>query len=247
MRLTLLIAFILFAQYGKTQIISKVNFDLIQENIADTSSQLYYPKLRKRMTKGDKSFSYQEYHHLYYGSVFQKYYYPYGTSHAKKNFLKAYDKQDYKDAYQKGKVAIMQNPVDLEVLLKMSISCLKLDKQDEKRHYAKHYYAFLDVIYYSGDGKYEESAFVVISVDHEYYVAGDLGLRVIQQQLINDCDLLTFSKRDQKKIKGRKKIKQLYFNVRMPLMSLSKSYKDADLPDPDELEEENDDEGSDEN
>ena len=46
------------------------------------------------------------------------------------------------------------------------------------------------------------------------------------------------SKRDQKKIKGRKKIKELYFNVRLPLMSLSKSFKDADLPDPDEIEEE---------
>lgn len=238
MRFFLITGFILVQLHGNAQIISKVNFDLIETNISDSASNYFYPELRSRMIKGDTSFTHQEFHHLYYGSVFQKYYYPYGTSHAKKNFLKSYENQDYKDAYQKGRVALMQNPVDLEVLLKMSITCLKLEDHDLKRYYAKLYYSFLDVIYYSGDGQYEESAFVVISVDHEYYVAGDLGLRVIQQQLINDCDLLQFSKKDQKKLKGRKKIKALYFNVRMPLMSLSKSYQDIDLPDPDEQEEE---------
>ena len=237
MRLLLVTVLLLLSKAGIAQIISKVNFDEIKVHITDTSSTLFYPKLRERMVKGDTNFTYQEYYHLYYGSVFQKYYYPYGTSHAKKNFLKAYKAHEYKDAVQKGRVALMQNPVDLEVLLKMSITCLKLEEHEKKRYYAKLYYSFLDVIYYSGDGQFEESAFVVISVDHEYYIAGDLGLRVIQQQLINDCDLLSFSKKDQVKVKGRKKIKELYFNVRMPLMSLSKSFKDLDLPEPDEIEE----------
>lgn len=233
MKLFLAVGIVLLVQFSHAQHISKVNFDLVKKNIADTSSNCYYPNLRERLKQGDTTFTHQEYHHLYYGLVFQKYYYPYGTSHSKKNFLKAYKAHEYQDAFQKGKVALMQNPVDLEVLLKMSITCLKLDDQVKKRYYAKLYYSFLDVIYYSGDGQYEESAFVVVSVDHEYYIAGDLGLRVVQQQLINDCDLLTFSKRDQPRIKGRKKIKKLFFNVRMPLMSLSKSYKDSDLPDPD--------------
>jgi Domain of unknown function (DUF4919) len=234
MRLILATGILLFFQVGYAQFISKVNFDQIKENIADTSSNFYYPSLRKRLADLDSTFTHQEYHHLYYGSVFQKYYYPYGTSHAKKNFLKAYENEKFVDAIEKGRVALSQNPVDLEVLLKMSISCLKVDKPILKRYYAKLYYSFLDVIYYSGTGKYVESAYVVISVDHEYYIAGDLGLRVVQQQLITDCDLLTFSKKNQRKVKGRKKIKQLFFNVRLPLMSLSKSYKDADLPDEEE-------------
>lgn len=238
MKLISLIGLMMSVYISNAQIISKVNFDQVKKNITDTSSTFYFPKLRERMAEHDSTFTHQEYHHLYYGTVFQEYYYPYGTSHAKKNFLKAYEAGEYEDAIEKGKIALSQNPVDLEVLLKISISCLKVDRQDEKRYYAKLYYSFLDVIYYSGDGKYVESAYVVISVDHEYYIAGDLGLRVVQQQLISDCDLLTFSKKHQKKIKGRKKIKELYFNVRMPLMSLSKSFKDADLPDPDDDNEE---------
>lgn len=233
MKIFMLLGFLLYGLIGSAQIISKVNFDEIKETVTDSTSKFYYANLKQRLVAKDTTFTHQEYHLLYYGAVFQDKYYPYGSSNYKKDFLDSFTAQDYKKAIELGETALRENPVDLEVLLKMSISCLKIDDQTRKRYYAKQYYSFLDVIYYSGSGKGLESAFVVISVDHEYYIAGDLGLRVIQQQLITDCDLLTFSKKDQKKIKGKKKIKQLFFNVRMPLMSLSKTFKDADLPDPD--------------
>lgn len=226
--------FVLCTVFSQAQIISKVDFDEIKKVATDSTSQFYYPTLVERMASNDTTFTHQEYHHLYYGAVFEELYYPYGSSNSKKKFLDAYKSLKYTEALSLGEAALKENPVDLEVLLKMSICCLKTNQDDQKRYYAKQYYSFLDVIYYSGTGKGLESAFVVISVDHEYYIAGDLGLRVLGQQLITDCDLLTFSKRDQKKIKGRKKIKQMFFNVRMPLLSLSKAFKDADLPDPDD-------------
>lgn len=226
--------FVLCTVFSQAQIISKVDFDEIKKVAADSTSQFYYPALVQRLAGNDTTFTHQEYHHLYYGAVFEELYYPYGSSNSKKKFLDAYKSLKYTDAIPLGEAALKENPVDLEVLLKMSICCLKTAQDDKKRYYAKQYYSFLDVIYYSGTGNGLETAFVVISVDHEYYIAGDLGLRVKGQQLITDCDLLTFSKRDQKKIKGRKKFKQMFFNVRMPLMSLSKTFKDADLPDPDD-------------
>src|SRR5690606_10271926 len=93
--------------------------------------------------------------------------------------------------------------------------------------YAHHYYGFLQTILSSGDGQTASTAFVVISVDDEYRVVGNLGLKVTEQELINDCDLLTFSKKNQPR---KNRIKQLYFNVRMPLLHYSSSYKNADLP-----------------
>ncbi|MEX1000660.1 MAG: DUF4919 domain-containing protein [Crocinitomicaceae bacterium] len=218
----------------QAQHVSQINFNKIKENITDSSSNFFYPKLLKKIEETDTTLLEEEYFHLYYGNVFQEGYYPYGTSHFKKDFLDAYESGNYEQAFEKGEVALNAQPVDLELLLKMSILSFKLEKVELKRKFAGHFYAFLDVIYRSGDGKSLETAYVVTSVDHEYFIAGDLGLRVVHQQLVNDCDLLFFSKRDQKKIKGRKKIKRLYFNVRMPLMSLSKSFKDVDLPDPDE-------------
>lgn len=216
--------------------ISNVDFDLVKSNVSDSASNFYYPVLKSRLVEKDTTLNPDEYAHLYFGHVFQDQYYPYGSSNGKKEFLDAYSSKDYEEAINIGEAALAENPVDLEILLKMSISCLKVDDQINKRIYAIQYFSFLDVIYGSGDGQGLESAYVVTSVDHEYYICGDLGLRVIQQQLITDCDLLTFSKKDQKKVKGKKKIKQLYFNVRMPLMSLSKTFKDADLPDPDDDE-----------
>ena len=220
-----------------SQIISNVDFGKTKKEIRDSLSEFYYPNLLERLRVGDTTLEYQDYFHLYYGSVFQPDYHPYGTSNAKKEFLDAFDDGKFQKAYEKGVFVLEENPVDLELLVKMSISCLEIDEDDKKRIFAIQYFSFLEVIYKSGDGKYVESAYVVVSVDHEYLIAADLGLRVVQQALIQDCDWLKFSKRGQPKIKGRKKIKHLYFNVRMPLLSLSNSFKDIDLPEPDEEDE----------
>jgi hypothetical protein len=219
---------------GLTQYISNVDFSQVKLAIEDSSSSLYYPNLLSRLSEKDSTLNEVDFHHLYYGEVFQSNYHPYGTTNAKRIFLELYSDQDYEKALKQGEVVLDENPVDLETLLKMSICCLKLEFQEDKRYYARIYYSFLDVIYKSGKGTNAEVAFVVTSVDHEYYIAGDLGLSVVYQQLIADCDLLSFSKKGQKKIKGKKKIKELFFNVRMPLMSLSNTYKDADLPEPDD-------------
>jgi hypothetical protein len=219
---------------GHSQMISKINFETVKKEIRDSTSSHYYPSLINRLLNKDTLLTADDYYFLYYGNIYQDYYHPYGSSNAKKEFVDTFSEQDYEKAVKKGEYVLAENPVDLEVLLKMSISYLKLENHEMKRYYAKQYYAFLEVIYGSGDGNYTESALVVISVDHEYDIVGDLGLRVVSQELINDCDLLYFSKKGQKKVKGKKKIKKMFFNVRMPLMSLSKTYKDADLPDPDD-------------
>ncbi len=217
-----------------TQITAKINFDEIKNQIEDSTSIFYYPSLKSKLIDKDSTLNHKDYKYLYYGLVFQDYYHPYGSGNAKKEFLDFVKVGKYEKALEKGEVVLNENPVDLEVLLWMSISSLEVGDKKNKRAYAIQYFSFLDVIYSSGDGKSLESAFVVVSVDHEYLITADLGLTVVHQALIQDCDLLFFNKRKQKKVKGQKKIKELYFNVRMPLLSLSNSFKDADLPDPDQ-------------
>ena len=216
------------------QQVSLVDFDDVKKKTVDSNSVYFYPQLKKKILKADASITAEDYHYLYYGFVFQPNYVPSGTSNQKKKFTELYLEKKYKEALAAGEKEIKRNPVDLDLLLKMSISCLEMGKDSLKRKYATLYYSILDVIYNSGDGKDLGSAYVVISVNHEYQILNDLGLKAISQQLITDCDLLNFRKRDQDKVKGRKKIKRLFFNVRMPLLSLSKSFKDVDLPDPDE-------------
>lgn len=229
----------LICHAGMAQNIGRIDFTEIKEQITNTESAYYYPKLLERIWNDDTTLTYSDYKHLYYGNVFQDYYHPYGVSNAKKEFSEIFRSGAYGKAVEKGRLVLAENPVDIEVTLKMILSFLELKDTAQARIYGTKYFGFLDVIYASGDGKSLESAYVVISVDDEYRIVGDLGLSVKQQLLIDDCDLLIFEKKGQGKVR-KKKIKELYFNVQMPLLSLSKSFKDADLPDPDPEEEEDD-------
>lgn len=234
MKWLLYIGLVLICLDGKAQHISKINFDQIKSNIEKEDGPYYYPRLKYKLMHQDSILAAEEYKHLYYGLVFQPYYHPYGNSYRKKEFIELFKYDKYTEALIMGDSVLAENPVDLEVLLKMSILNLKKENHHEKRWFARHYYSFLDVIYKSGDGKSVSSAYVVVSVDHEYMITEDLGLTPELQTLVIDCDVLKISKKGQIVPKGQKKIKELYFNVRMPLQSLSESFKDADLPDPDE-------------
>jgi hypothetical protein len=87
------------------------------------------------------------------------------------------------------------------------------------------YYGLLSEIYYSGDGKTCETAMVVIKVSDEYEIISELQLSVEMQSLVGDCDLMEFDTKLQELEKGEKPIKQLYFNVRIPLENLSKQFR----------------------
>jgi Domain of unknown function (DUF4919) len=87
---------------------------------------------------------------------------------------------------------------------------------DEER--AKHHRAFMDGLFRSittsGDGKTQESAFVVINVEEEYDVLGLTGLKMLGQGLQHgngrDFDVLTVQEGE-----GAKPI-ELYFDITLP-------------------------------
>ncbi|MDA7803996.1 DUF4919 domain-containing protein [Crocinitomix sp.] len=235
----LIVLFILVqTSYSNAQQLSNVDFDQISVTIVDSNSTFYYPKLIDRLLRLDTSLSHQACKHLYYGSVFQDTYHPYGASAKQKEFDKVYAaNKSLNDIEKIGLDLLKENPVNLAVLLKMTFLYSREGKKEQATAFAKLYVSFLEVIYASGRGDTCENGFVVISVDDEYLITGDLGLKVVHQDLIGSCDLLTFSKRGQKL---GNRIKTLYFNVRMPLTYLSKSFNTPDLPEaepePDENE-----------
>lgn len=213
------------------QSLSNIAFDEIETATSDSASVHFYPKLSQKLRELDTSLTQQEFQYLYYGNVYQPYYHPYGATASEKAFNAAFESgatlQKLENLAQQ---VIDENPVNLELFYKMIISCNR-EKQPEKAIvWAKLYVGFLEVIYASGNGKNCESAFVVISVDDEYRIASDLGLKVVKQALIGTCDRLQFSKKGQK---GKNRIKTLFFNVQFPLASLSGAYDHIDQPLPD--------------
>lgn len=231
--------FFLVSFWGKAQVIGNVDFDSIKESISQKSSEFYYPHLVERVLNLDTNLTATEFKYLYYGNVFQDYYYPYGATVKQKKFEDTYkNATQFKEIEAEGLAVFQENPVNLDVILKM-IFLYNHEKEVEKATvFAKIYVSFLEVIYASGTGMDCESGFVVISVDDEYRITGDLGLTVVQQDLIGACDRLTFAKKGQKR---KNRIKGLYFNVRMPLTYLSKSFNQSDLPAPDSEPDEDED------
>ena len=218
------------------QVISSVNFGEMKMQAADSTSARYYPVLLQRLRSFDTTLTKYDYEAIYYGSVFQQNYQPYSESVEKSAFLVGFREidqyetdQDRASLIELANRILEQNPIDLEVLIGISILHHHFGITEVTRKYASVYYNFLDIIYQSGDGLCDETAFVVTSVHDEYRIVADLGLHVTGQELIGDCDVLYFSAKGQK----GKRIKQMFFNVRMPLASLSPTFERSNLPEPD--------------
>lgn len=218
-----------WSTYG--QQFSRVDFDAIKVAVEDSNGVFYYPHLVNRMVEQDTSLSRDEFKHIYYGNVYQSYYYPYGSTEIEKNFEHAYVQNNNVEKIEElGLAVLAENPVNLKVLLKMIFLYNHTKSVEKATRMAILYVGLLQVIYASGTGRSCHDSFVVISVDDEYAITSDLGLKVVRQALIGSCDRLFFSKKGQHR---KNRIKTLYFNVKIPLTYLSKSFINSDVPVPD--------------
>jgi len=215
-----ILPFGLFAQQ-----IGKIDFDEIKLLTQDSLSETYYPKLIERFVSFDTTLTENDYKLLYYGNIFTESYDPYGRSDTEDEFLELYNKQEYTQAIPLGLKVLEENPINTTVLFKMFVIYYQLSDTENQNNYAMLYYGLLSEIYYSGDGKSCETAMVVIKVSDEYEIIAELQLNVEMQSLVGDCDLMEFDTELQKTEKDEKPIKQLYFNVRIPLENLSKQFK----------------------
>ena len=212
------------------QKISNIDFDKIKPAIQDSSSNYYYPILIERFLNFEDLME-NEYKYLYYGSVFQDNYSPYKKSDNEKIFLEKVNKKMFEAAIPYGTEAMKENPMNLKVLLRMLVCYHELDNKETASQYAKLYYALLNVIHRSGDGKSKETAYVVACVSDEYEILANLELTPISQGLSGMTDIIRVEKKGEtgsipveEKGKKSKKIKtkidSVYFNVSKPFESL---------------------------
>jgi len=206
------------------QKVGEIDFDNIKSLTQDSLSATYYPTLISRFMSYDTTLTEYEYKLLYYGNVFTDAYNPYATSDAENEFLELYNKQEYTKAIPLGMKVLAENPINTTVLFKMLVIYNQLADEINEERFAMLYYGLLTQVYYSGDGKTCESAMVVIKVSDEYEIMAELQVNLETQALVGDCDLMEFDIKSQKIEKGEKPLKELYFNVRMPLDYLSKQF-----------------------
>lgn len=208
------------------QKISNIDFDLIKSHTQDSTSSFYYPLLIQRFLQFDTTLTEKEFCFIYYGNVFKDNYNPYGTGEDEEKFIQLFRQKNIQEAIPFGQKALIDNPVNLNILYKMLICFHNMGDKTTARKYANLYYGLLEEIYKSGDGRKIESAYVVIKVSDEYQILNDLELESTGQALLKgETDRLTINTKGQKKVKGRKKISELYFNVSKPFEHMSKQFK----------------------
>lgn len=212
--------FTLFAQETE---FSKPDYNSIERNIKDKNSEFYYPVLIEKFVKHDTLITAEQYHHLYYGFVFDDSYNPYGRFSKDKELNELLGKEKLTNEEIQSVVsladrALTENPFDMEMLNILSIFKDMIGDHEESKQIAVNLIGLIRAIVESGNGKECQTAYHVISPRDEYAVMGIMGISSLGQSLIGSCDL---QRLDEEKYG----ISRLFFDISKPFKKLSDSFK----------------------
>lgn len=181
--------------------VKKVDFDEIKAAIVDPKSKFYYPKLMKSFQSNDTTMSFEQYRYLYFGYVFSEDYSPLRQSEFSDKIESLYYKGSYTraecDTIEKyAELSLDDNIFDLQQM-EFYIYSLK-EKRKHARASIRQYRLnhIMAAILSSGNGT-QESPWVVISAEHEYYIINKLGyVATAHQELDGYIDYIEVEKRN---------------------------------------------------
>lgn len=156
----------MMATFGFSQK-SKINLENIKKEISNQDSDFYYQKMLYKYKGLPKSIDSLEAQYLYYGRTFLEK----TVSTSDKSFKKMLDdfkKQDYAETITKANQLLSDDPTNLDLLMIM-LQCY--DRQKDVKnftYYLSQFKLLTGAILDSGDGKSEDSAYLVNSVGDEY-------------------------------------------------------------------------------
>jgi hypothetical protein len=207
----LFLGFVIYS-YGQHTII-KPDFKMIAKTIERKKSDKYYPKLLARFQNNDTTFSDDDYSLLYYGSLLQDGYSPYGGSDYSDSTEKIFEQNDisladYDRAINFENLSLKENPFSLRDLNILAYSYSKSgeDSLSNLINFKKD--KLIKTILSTGDGKTELTAFYVAAVSHEYDMLQIMGFDFDGSQSItkSGCDYLTLKE-------NKYGVKGIYFDV----------------------------------
>lgn len=156
----------MMAAFGFSQK-SKINLESIKKEISNQDSDFYYSKMLFKYKGLPKSIDSVEAQHLYYGRTFLEKTVSTSDDEFKK-LLKDFNKKNYPEAIAKTRDLLSKDPTNLDLLMIM-LQCY--DKQKDVKnftYYLSQFKLLTSAILDSGDGKSEDSAYLVNSVGDEY-------------------------------------------------------------------------------
>ena len=176
--------------FAATRPTSHPDFVTIKSVTLNPESQYYYPKLLKAFLSNDTTMTQEDYHYLYYGSMFQEDYNPYRPNPFAEE-LKATEplyfrhgtlSRSEKTQIQKlAEKSLSNNPLNLRQLSYIVYAYEESGKQNLAKIWRNKLDNLLLTISYSGTGADREHAFVIVDPAHEFDFFNLSGATVEEQ------------------------------------------------------------------
>ncbi len=202
----------------------KPDYEEIEKIIQEKTSEFYYPNLMNRYQKNDTTLTLDEYRVLYYGYLFHDAYTPYGTSTYVDSLRQIFNRDslstdDFLTVIRFEEKILEEYPFNLRDINTLTYALFHVgDTLKSMFNYLK-LNMLIETILSTGDGETEQSAWHVISVNHEYDILNILGFDFSGMQTLtqNRCDFLKVNDNEYG-------IEGLYFDVSMLLKMQSKTF-----------------------
>jgi hypothetical protein len=180
-----------------------------------------YEVLLERVKKSDASVDFKELRLAYTETSA---YSPYGgDAESRRIMFDALKSREFDKALQNAETVLAKNYLDIMGHFGCFVSHRELAHADKATYHKFVFDGLLNSIKNSGDGKSEETAFVVISVDEEYALLNWLGLRPTGQALIHK-DSHNYDKMTMTDSKTNDTV-TYFFNIDKPFNWLGNSLK----------------------
>ena len=197
----------------------------IKEQINNSKSESYYPKLMERFVNCDTTLIIEDYRKLYYGFALREDYIPYQEANQtlldiRRKLIESDASSDVcTSAIQIAKEALLDNPFNLTSLSIIPICYMQLGDSVNYKLWDNKLHGILEAIYSSGDGETPQTAIHVISIDHEYEIFNRLGYELDQVEVVNNQTDFIRIKENPENLKG------VYFNFGACNKVYSEKYK----------------------
>lgn len=153
---------------------------------APAQTRSTYETLLEKVKKNDQTVDFKELRLAYTET---REYSPYGgDAMAKKNMFEALKQKDYDKTLTNATAMLSANYLDIMGHFGSFVAQRELGHADLSVYHRWIFEGLLNSIKNSGDGKTEETAFVVISTDEEYALFNYLGWRPQNQALVKEKD-----------------------------------------------------------
>lgn len=180
-------AFLIYALLLYTMSSFAQTFPFNMDEIKKEANANNYNKLLKRYQKNDTTLTLSDYIILYYGQPFQSHYKP-NVHHDSVDALNDYMNKNMETLDFKRVIGYTENilkdfPFNIDHIYVTGVAYEKTGDQKQAAQWFYKYDKLIRTILYSGDGRSEESAYVVMKIEDEYTIVNALELQSKGQAL----------------------------------------------------------------